>query len=91
VDIEVRDLLRRGKSLPKAMVEPSLTCATVGGVVPYGIRGGAGNRGRAQARRRQHPRASSASGETKIVPEGKISIGRGGDLRLRANLLSCRI
>ena len=45
------------------MVESFLTCATVDGVVAYGIRGGAGSQGRARARQRQHPRASPMSGE----------------------------
>jgi hypothetical protein len=70
VNIEVRALLRRGRHLLKAMVEPSLTCATVGGVAAYGIHGGAGSQGRARARRRRHLRASSASGETEITHEG---------------------
>jgi hypothetical protein len=87
VDIEVRGLLGRGKSLLEAMVELFLTCATIGGVVACGICGGAGSRGRALARRRQHPRMSTASGETEIAPKGKPSVGRGGDLRPRAGLL----
>jgi hypothetical protein len=45
MDIEVRALLGRGKSFPEAMVELSLTCATISGVVAYRIRGGAGSRG----------------------------------------------
>jgi hypothetical protein len=85
VDIEVRALLGRGGSLPEAMVELSLTCATVGGVVACGIRGGAGSRcelgqgedgtrGRGQrwARRRLHPRASPASGEVEICAQGPV-------------------
>jgi hypothetical protein len=64
VDIEVRALLGRGGSLPEAMVELSLTCATVGGVVACGISGGAGTRSRDQARRRRYPRASPALSET---------------------------
>ena len=43
--IEVRALLGRGGSLPEAMVVPSLTCATVGGVATYGIHDGAGSLG----------------------------------------------
>jgi hypothetical protein len=31
---------------------------------------------------------SSASGETEIVPEGKLSVGRGEDLHVRAYLIS---
>jgi hypothetical protein len=62
-------------------------CTTIGGVVACGIRDGASNRGRARARWRQHPRASSASGETEIVPEGELSAWRGGDLRSRTGLL----
>jgi hypothetical protein len=65
------------------MVEPSLTCATVGGVAARGIHGGAGSRGRARARHRYDPRSSSASGETEIAPEGERVVGRGGYLWLR--------
>jgi hypothetical protein len=85
VDIEVRALLRRGGSLPEAMVELSLTCTTVGGVVARGIRGGAGSRcelgrgedgtrGRAQrwARWRLHPRESPVSGEVEICDRGPL-------------------
>jgi hypothetical protein len=51
--------LGEAEVFPGAMVEPSLTCTTVGEVVVYGIRGGggAGSRGRARARRRFAPRA----------------------------------
>jgi hypothetical protein len=87
VIIEVRALLGRGESLPEAMVESSLMCATVGGVAAYGIHGGAGSRSQARARRRHHLRLSSASSETEIAPEGKPSVGRGGDLRPRAGTL----
>jgi hypothetical protein len=71
-------MLVRGGSLPEVMVKLSLTFDTVGGVVTYGIHGGAGSRGRARARQRQHPRVSSTSGETKIAPEGEPIVGRGG-------------
>jgi hypothetical protein len=80
-------MLGRGGSPLEAMVEPSLTFAIVGGVAACGIRGGAGSRSRAQARRRHHPRPSSASGETKIAPEGEPHVGRGGDLCPRVGLL----
>jgi hypothetical protein len=43
--IEVRALLGRGGNLSEAMVEPSLTCATVDEVAACGIHGGAGSRG----------------------------------------------
>jgi hypothetical protein len=65
-------LLERGGSLPEAMVEPSLTCATVGGVAAYGIRGGAGSQSGARARRRRHPRLSPASGEAEICARGPV-------------------
>jgi hypothetical protein len=82
--IKVRALLGRGGSVPEALVEPSLTCATVDGVAAYGIRCGAGSRGRARVRRRNRPRATlgvgrdgdcargpnSASGEAEITTEG---------------------
>jgi hypothetical protein len=74
-DIDVRAKLGRGGSLPEAMVEFSLTCAIVNGVVVCGIRGGAGSRGLARARRRWCLRASSASGEAEMAPEGKPSVG----------------
>jgi hypothetical protein len=74
-DIEVRAKLGRGGSLPEEMVEFSLTCAIVNGVVVCGIRDGAGSRGLAQARRRRFPRASPVSGEAEMVPEGKPSVG----------------
>jgi hypothetical protein len=64
---------------PRRWLSFTLTFATVGGVVTCEIRGGADSQGRAQARQRQHPRASSALGETKIAPEGELSVGRYGD------------
>ena len=84
MDIEVRALLGRGRSL-------SLTFATVGGVVTCRIRGGAGNLGRARARRRWHTRASPVPGETEITPEGEPNVRQGGVLRPRADLLFHRI
>jgi hypothetical protein len=53
------------------MLEPSLTCATVGGVAAYGICGGAGSRSRARARRRHHLRPSLTSGEAEICARGR--------------------
>jgi hypothetical protein len=73
------------------MVESFLTCATVNKVVVCGVRGGAGSRGLARARWRRCPRASSASGEAEMVPEGKPNVGRGGVLRLRPGLLFRRV
>jgi hypothetical protein len=86
-DIEVRAQLERGGSLPEAMVELSLTCATVDGVVVCGIHGGAGSRDYARVRRRRYLRVSPASGEAVMVPKGKPNVGRGRVLRPRADLL----
>jgi hypothetical protein len=72
VNIEVRALLGRVGSLLEAMVELSLTCAIVGEVVAYEIRGGAGSRGRARARRRRYLRASLASGGAEFCTRGPI-------------------
>jgi hypothetical protein len=44
-DIEVGAELGRGGSLPEAMVESFLTCATVDGVASYRIRWGASSQG----------------------------------------------
>jgi hypothetical protein len=71
-DIEVRAELGRGGSLPEAMVEFSLTCATFNGVAICVIRGGAGSRGLARARRRWCPRASPASGEAEFCARGPV-------------------
>jgi hypothetical protein len=71
-DIEVRAELGRVRSLPKAMAEFSLTCATVNGVAVCGIRGGAGSQGLARARRRWCPRASPASGEAEFCAQGPV-------------------
>jgi hypothetical protein len=76
-------------------------CATVSGVAARRIHSGVGSRGRAPARWRNHPRLNSASGKTEIAPEAKLiierggslcsrsrlSVGRGRDLRPRADLL----
>jgi hypothetical protein len=45
IDIKVKAELGRGASLPEAVVEFSLTRATVNRVVVYRIRGGAGSQG----------------------------------------------
>jgi hypothetical protein len=63
-----------------------LTCAIVGGVAAHGIRGGAGSRGRARARQRNHPRLNSASNETEIAPEAELTVGRGRSLHPRDRL-----
>jgi hypothetical protein len=44
------------------LIEPSLTCATIGGVAACVIRGGEGGRGQAWARRRNHPEAELSGG-----------------------------
>jgi hypothetical protein len=51
-DIEVGVELGRGGSLPEVMAESFLTCATVDEVASYRIHGGAGSRGRDQARQK---------------------------------------
>jgi hypothetical protein len=48
------------------------------------IRGGAGDRGQARVRWRNHPRPNSASGKMEIAPKAKLSVGQGGDLGPRA-------
>jgi hypothetical protein len=53
------------------MVEPSLTCDTVGRVAACGIHGGTGSRSRAWARWRHHPRPSSTVGEMEICAQGR--------------------
>jgi hypothetical protein len=63
-------------------------CGIVGGVAAREIHGGARGRGQARARRRNHPRLNSASGETEIVLEAELSIGRGKDLCSRAGSAS---
>jgi hypothetical protein len=71
-DIKVRAKLGRGRSLPEAMVEFSLTCATINGVVVCGIRGGAGSRRLARARWRWCPRVSPSSGEVEFCARGPV-------------------
>jgi hypothetical protein len=71
IDIEIGVEFGRGGSLPEAMAESFLTCATVGSVASYGIRGGAGSRGQARVRRKRYPRVSSTSGEVEFAPEGR--------------------
>jgi hypothetical protein len=56
-NVEVEAELGRGESLPEAMVESFLTCATVDEVASCGSRGGVGSRGRAWARRKWYPRS----------------------------------
>jgi hypothetical protein len=68
-DIETGAELGRGRGLPEVMAETFLTYAIVDGVASCGIRGGAGSRGRARARRDLYP-ASLVSGEVELTPEG---------------------
>jgi hypothetical protein len=69
-------MLGRGRSLPEAMVEPSMTCTTVDGVAACGIRGGTGSRSRVRARKRNYPRPSSASGKAEICARGLVCFSR---------------
>jgi hypothetical protein len=69
-DIEIGAEFGRGGSLPEVMVESLLMCATVDGVVSCRIRGVAGSRGQARARRKQYPRVILALGEAEFGPEG---------------------
>jgi hypothetical protein len=72
VDVEVAVGLGRGGSLLEVMVESFLTRATVDGVASRGIRGGAGNRGRAHMRRKRYLRSSSASSEVEFCVQGLL-------------------
>jgi hypothetical protein len=71
---------------PRRWLSHPLTCATIGGVVARRTCGGAGSRGRAWARRRNHPRLNSASGVMEITPEAELSVGQGGSLCPRSGL-----
>jgi hypothetical protein len=76
-DTDSRAGLRRGESLPEVMTESSLTCTRVDRVASCGIRGGAGRRGRARARR-------------KTAPEVDPSVGRGRISHPKSGLHFCR-
>jgi hypothetical protein len=51
-----------------------MACATVDGVAFHGIHGGAGSRGRVQARWSLRPRLSSALGEVELAPKVLVCI-----------------
>jgi hypothetical protein len=74
VNIEIGVELGRGRSLPEVSVESFLTCAIVDRVVSYGIRGGAGSRYRARARRKRYTGSSLASGKAEFVPKGRSAL-----------------
>jgi hypothetical protein len=71
-DVEVKAELGRVESLPEAMVESFLTCATVDEVASCGSHGGVGSQGRAWARQKRYPRSSSASSEAEFCTRGSV-------------------